>query len=535
MLKRGLIITSIILIIAFLTYLNPSITSLGFFSFDKEDEIGYASDILNTNILNAQITSQNEIKALIQNKENINLKFFIQVTGDKGTDSYYDNSLLEAKSTEYLTISFTQEKTGNFIKRISIIPYLQLDNKKIVYKFSETSYQINKQIPTEETIQETSLDSEILTVPQQRESTYIYGNGLIASLDDQGNIQYYHKDNLGSVRAITDSNGNIIYSSSYEPFGNKFAETSYSPYTYTGKQLDDSGLYYYGARYYDSNLGRFTQLDPIADFSGSPYTYVSNNPLKYTDPNGKEKFEKQNIHYYGMHSPQFTGGLKENAIGWGVSNVHFSPWLMKKAGVMGEFNMEKIASGINRGDSVIESIITSAIQPIYTTYDIEFQRGIGKFGVELEHLSSHYESEISPHESTRFREYPSEHGGGLADALFMTYNPSKNTELSFGLASTSALGALNNFLGLNRAAPVVSDAIATGYSSRLIQDTRIGRFSVMGIRGNNDAFLSAGFQTNPVYGFNLFGIYNAASKNNPYYGSTRTNYGVGIMMAIPTF
>ena len=287
MLKRGLIITSVILLIALLTYLNPNITSLGFFPFDKEDKIAYASDILDTKILNAQIISQNEIKTLVQNRENINLRFFIKVEGEQGIASYYDATLLEAKSTKYLSITFNKDKTGNFIKKINIIPYLQLENKKIVYKFSETSYQINRQTPTEETIQETSLDSEILTVPQQRETTYVYGNGLIASLDDQGNIQYYHKDNLGSVRAITDSNGDVIYSSSYEPFGTKFAEAGSSSYSYTGKQEDNTGLYYYGARYYDSNLGRFTQIDPVLSAEDSPYVYVKNNPLKYIDLNGE--------------------------------------------------------------------------------------------------------------------------------------------------------------------------------------------------------------------------------------------------------
>ncbi|MBI2110355.1 hypothetical protein HYT51_01075 [Candidatus Woesearchaeota archaeon] len=228
-----------------------------------------------------------KVKALIQNKENINLKFFIQVTGDKGAYSYYDNSLLEAKSTKYLTINFNQEKTGSFIKQITITPYIQLEKSKIIYKFSSSSLQINKQIQeelrTQESIQQ---DSQILTMPQPRESTYIYGNGLIASLDDQGRIQYYHKDNLGSIRAITDNTGDIIYTASYEPFGNTFAETGSSFYTYTGKQLDNTGLYYYGARYYDSNLGRFTQIDPVLSAEDSPYVYVKNNPLKYTDPSG---------------------------------------------------------------------------------------------------------------------------------------------------------------------------------------------------------------------------------------------------------
>ncbi|MBT3395316.1 RHS repeat-associated core domain-containing protein, partial [archaeon] len=54
----------------------------------------------------------------------------------------------------------------------------------------------------------------------------------------------------------------------------------------TGKELDESDLYYFGARYYDSDLGRFTSVDPVKE--NEPYSYVRNNPLYYVDPDGKE-------------------------------------------------------------------------------------------------------------------------------------------------------------------------------------------------------------------------------------------------------
>jgi RHS repeat-associated protein len=63
-------------------------------------------------------------------------------------------------------------------------------------------------------------------------------------------------------------------------------------YKFTGQRLDDStGLYYYGARYYDAVIGRFVQADTIVPNPGNPqslnrYSYVNNNPLKYTDPTG---------------------------------------------------------------------------------------------------------------------------------------------------------------------------------------------------------------------------------------------------------
>jgi len=65
-------------------------------------------------------------------------------------------------------------------------------------------------------------------------------------------------------------------------------------YTYTGKEQDDStGLYYYGARYYDSSLGRFISGDPVSGNQYNSqrlnkYTYVMNNPMVYTDPSGEQ-------------------------------------------------------------------------------------------------------------------------------------------------------------------------------------------------------------------------------------------------------
>jgi RHS repeat-associated protein len=62
-------------------------------------------------------------------------------------------------------------------------------------------------------------------------------------------------------------------------------------YTFTGQKLDATGLMYYGARYYDSSLGRFLSADTIVPQAGNPqalnrYSYVNNNPLKYVDPSG---------------------------------------------------------------------------------------------------------------------------------------------------------------------------------------------------------------------------------------------------------
>ncbi|MEZ4909208.1 MAG: RHS repeat-associated core domain-containing protein, partial [Saprospiraceae bacterium] len=79
----------------------------------------------------------------------------------------------------------------------------------------------------------------------------------------------------------------------YTAFGETFAdwrtETYDTPYRFTGKEQDsETGLYYYGARYYDPRLGRFLSVDPLAEKYGawSPYAYTFDNPLKFNDPDG---------------------------------------------------------------------------------------------------------------------------------------------------------------------------------------------------------------------------------------------------------
>jgi RHS repeat-associated protein len=80
----------------------------------------------------------------------------------------------------------------------------------------------------------------------------------------------------------------------YFAFGETFVEehsnTDKTPYLFNGKELDEeTGLYYYGARYYDPKTSVWTAIDPLAEKYShlSPYVYVANNPICATDPDGK--------------------------------------------------------------------------------------------------------------------------------------------------------------------------------------------------------------------------------------------------------
>ncbi|MDQ5826171.1 MAG: HNH endonuclease, partial [Chloroflexota bacterium] len=119
---------------------------------------------------------------------------------------------------------------------------------------------------------------------------------------------FYQPDHLGSSNYVTDVNGALYQHSEYFPFGETWVDessnTQRTPYLFGGKELDeDSGLYYFGARYYDPRTSVWQSADPIIDdyldgardngFYDSSnlnlYAYTAQNPLKYVDPDGTVK------------------------------------------------------------------------------------------------------------------------------------------------------------------------------------------------------------------------------------------------------
>ncbi|AZA84895.1 sugar-binding protein [Chryseobacterium lactis] len=111
---------------------------------------------------------------------------------------------------------------------------------------------------------------------------------------------YQYKDHLGNARVSFAKNSagvlEVTDTNSYYPFGLnhiggfKGLLSGYYNYKYNGKELQETGMYDYGARMYMPDLGRWGVVDPLAETSRrwSPYTYAFNNPIRFIDPDGRQ-------------------------------------------------------------------------------------------------------------------------------------------------------------------------------------------------------------------------------------------------------
>ena len=134
---------------------------------------------------------------------------------------------------------------------------------------------------------------EGLTVPTNPRFAYL--DTLTNRQDSNYAAYWYHPDLLGSSSWITYTDGSAVQHLYYLPWGEDFVDqrtTSWNaPFTFSAKEKDsETGLSYFGARYYSSDLSIWLSVDPMSDKypSLSPYVYCADNPIKLVDPNGEE-------------------------------------------------------------------------------------------------------------------------------------------------------------------------------------------------------------------------------------------------------
>ena len=204
---------------------------------------------------------------------------------------------------------------------------------------------------------------------------------------------YYLADHLGSATLITTYKGDVYKRTEYTPYGEKWLESTTSSssynfeYGFTGKPLDEeTGYYYFGARYYDPMRSVWTTSDPAMSeyFDGSKkgnggiynsinfntYHYCGNNPIRYVDPNGENqpemefdsglKFEYDKVNNTINDVPVST---IENGLAQTSNALYFGSEAIKSVGDMGKVVGEVgVTSGTVSTGLGVASLIIDVIQ-----------------------------------------------------------------------------------------------------------------------------------------------------------------------------
>jgi len=141
-----------------------------------------------------------------------------------------------------------------------------------------------------------SSDDDTPEAAQARAMARTAIDGNFKPNDDHEKMQfYYHPDHLGSSSYITNLDGEVMQHIEYVPYGEVFIEernnTWNTPYLFNAKEFDEeTGMYYYGARYYEPRLSLWMSCDPQQEKYPNigSYVYCANNPVRFIDPDGRQ-------------------------------------------------------------------------------------------------------------------------------------------------------------------------------------------------------------------------------------------------------
>jgi RHS repeat-associated protein len=163
---------------------------------------------------------------------------------------------------------------------------------------------------------------------------------LLASLSRGAEVvEYYHLDAIGNVRAVTNAAGQVVERHDYLPFGEECTTgpcasnpglDAGQPRKFTGKERDvETGLDYFGARYYGSRIGRFTTVDPVNTWQQNlldpqrwnRYAYGRNNPLRYVDPDGRAIETPWDALNVGLGVASFAANVAAGNVGGAIADA----------------------------------------------------------------------------------------------------------------------------------------------------------------------------------------------------------------------
>ena len=235
----------------------------------------------------------------------------------------------------------TYDRTYKWNSRNQLISSIDANNQ-VAYVYGQDGQRTNKYTTSSETVYFNKMwtlhtdSGNSLYGGQYAKNIYLGDTRIVTKLnsgkdptyqEESQKQYYYHSDHLGSASLISDYNGKEYQRIEYTPYGETWVEKTsntgneFLPYKFTGKEIDEeTGLYYYGARYLDPKYSLWISADPALgdyipgvgkatanDIGKLPgmggafnhinfnlYHYAGNNPVKYTDPTGMDIDDWQN-------------------------------------------------------------------------------------------------------------------------------------------------------------------------------------------------------------------------------------------------
>ncbi len=260
----------------------------------NDQEITYTYDAVGNRLEKTVVREGETIEVVYTYDDNDRL---LTETGPEGTITYsYDaNGNLVSRTDGTHTDTFTYDFENRLIEaNIEIGP----NPGRVIYTYDADGNRISKTVngvTTTYLVDKNRDFAQVLVEKQNGEVvTYVYGLDLISMNRPGVGARYYLYDGQMSVRQLTDANGAVTNTYTYDAFGLLLESTGNTPnlYLYTGEQFDPHvGLYYLRARYYNPFLGRFTTMDSIPGNIFDPvslhrYLYANADPVNNLDPSG---------------------------------------------------------------------------------------------------------------------------------------------------------------------------------------------------------------------------------------------------------
>jgi RHS repeat-associated protein len=261
-------------------------------------------------------------------------------------------------------------------------------------------------------------------------------------------LYWYHPDYIQNVDLVTDLDGEAYELFLYNPWGEQLHHWSSnssswtSPYRFNAKELDpETGLSYYGARYYQSKLGVWLSVDPLANemMAWSPFTFNYQNPVFFFDPNGK----KPTIYVEG------TGlGHAFMTVGSGKNLVVYT-YGRYLGGAKGKSSG---GSSDPTGKGVMLKLTGKAAQA-YLDHQISDNNAVGYEinDISDEDVAKYYDNlmsrgtELTESEASKYDENPNNYGSSHDARVLDTYNIIWNNCVTFCTKGAKAAGTQETF------------------------------------------------------------------------------------------